>query len=112
MSACYESRHVSRPMRRALEEYRGADADGDEQGDDAGDMAEVVASREQRVAALEIENRALRETVEAQSEQSRLVLHWRTSRLQLLTLSRQRCSLLRTTEVIRGGLANSWESVT
>ena len=59
MSACYESRW----MRRALEEYRDTDVDGDEQGNDAGHMAEMAASLEQRVAALEKENRALREAV-------------------------------------------------
>ena len=64
--ACHESRRVSRRMRRALEEYRDA-ADGD--GDDAGDIAEEVGSLERRVVALEKENRALRETIEAQAEQ-------------------------------------------
>ena len=51
MSACYESRW----MRRALEEYRDADVDSDEQGDGAGDVAEVVASLQQRVAPPEKE---------------------------------------------------------
>ena len=64
--ACHESRRVSQRMRRALEEYRDA-ADGD--GDDAGDIAEEVGSLERRVVALEKENRALRETIEAQAEQ-------------------------------------------
>ena len=73
----------------------------------SGDMAEAVASFVQRVAALEKQNRALRETVEAQAEQSRLVLHWCTSRLLLLTRSRPRCSLLRIAEVILGILASS-----
>ena len=86
MPACYEFQRVYRPMRRDLEEYRDADADSNEQGDGAGDVAEVVASLEQRVAALVKENLALREPVE---EQSLLVVHWRTSRLQLLTRSRQ-----------------------
>ena len=64
---CYDSQRVSRRMRRALEEYRDADVDGDEQRDDAADMSEVAAK----------ENRALREAVEAQAEQSRLVVHRR-----------------------------------
>ena len=51
-----------------MKEYRDADANGDEQGDDAGDMAEVVASLEQCVVALEKDNRALGEAVEAQAE--------------------------------------------
>ena len=69
--ACYESRRVSRRMRRALEEYRDtADGDGDEQGgDDAGDIADEVSSLERRVVALEKENRALREAIEAQAKQ-------------------------------------------
>ena len=96
MSACYESRRVSRRMRRALEEYRVGDADGDEQDDDAGDVAEVAA-------ALEKENRALREAVEAQAEP--------LCTGQVLTRSRQGCSLLGTFEVIRGVLASSRESV-
>ena len=64
--ACYDSRRVSQRMRRALEEYRDA-ADGD--GDDAGDIAEEVSSLERRVVALEEENRALGEAIEAQAEQ-------------------------------------------
>ena len=69
--ACYESRRVSRRMRRALEEYRDtADGDGDEQGgDDTGDIADEVSSLERRVVALEKENRALREAIEAQAQQ-------------------------------------------
>ena len=62
--ACHESRRVSRRMRRALEEYRDT-ADGD-----AGDIADEVGSLERRVVALEKENRALREAIEAQAEQS------------------------------------------
>lgn len=50
-------------MRRDPEEYWDSGADGDEQGDDAGDVAETVAYLEQRVAVLEIENRALRGAV-------------------------------------------------
>ena len=73
-AACYESRRASRRMRRDTEAYSDRDVDN-EQGDDAGGMAEVVASLEQRVAALEEQNRALREAVEAQAKQSRLVVH-------------------------------------
>ena len=70
MVACYESRRVSRRMRRALEEYREATVDDGAQpvGDDARDIAEVVVSLGQRVVALEEENRALREVLEAQAE--------------------------------------------
>ena len=64
--AGHESRRVSRRMRRALEEYRDA-AGGD--GNDDGDIADEVGSLEQRVVALEKENRALREAIEAQAEQ-------------------------------------------
>ena len=68
---CYESRRVSRRMRRALEEYRDeAVGDGDEQGgDDAGDIAKGVVYLEQRVVALEEVHRALVETIEAQAKQ-------------------------------------------
>ena len=62
MVACHESRHVSRRMRRALEQYRDAHSDG-------GDSAEKVASLEQQVNALEEENRVLRETIETQATQ-------------------------------------------
>ena len=61
MSACYECQRVYRPMRRALEEYPDADVDGDEQDDDVHDVVEMAA-------ALEKENRALREAVEVQAE--------------------------------------------
>ena len=71
MVACHESRHVSRRMRRALEEYRFAAVDGGEKssGESVGDVAEEVASLGQRVMALEEDNRALREIVEVQAEQ-------------------------------------------
>ena len=62
MVTCYESRHVSRRMRRALEQYRDVDVD-------AGDHAERVAALEGQVTALEDENRVLRETIEAQAKQ-------------------------------------------
>ena len=63
LAACQDSRHVSRRMRRALEQYRDAvTADGDDpDGDDDGEVSE-------KLAALEEEKRALRETVEAQGE--------------------------------------------
>ena len=71
MAACHDSRHVSRRMRRALEEYRDAAiGDGDDLGgDDAGDISEELVALEERVTALEQENRTLKETVEAQAEQ-------------------------------------------
>ena len=71
LAACHDSRHVSRRMRRALEEHRDAAiVDGDDLGgDDAGDISEEEVALEERVAALEKENRALKETVEAQAEQ-------------------------------------------
>ncbi|MDE2824362.1 MAG: hypothetical protein OXK79_12750, partial [Chloroflexota bacterium] len=70
MVACHESRHVSRRMRRALEEYRDKHVDGaDEQDDEARDIAEKVAALEQRVEALEEAHGDLVETVEAQARQ-------------------------------------------
>ena len=62
MMACYESRRVSRRMRRTLEEFRDRRvACGDEQNDEAGDIAE-------KVAALEEAHGDLVETVEAQAK--------------------------------------------
>jgi len=57
LAACYDSRRVSRRMRRALEEYRDADAgDGDDlASDDAGDVSQKLVSLEGRVTALERE---------------------------------------------------------
>ena len=70
MVTCHESRHVSRRMRKALEEYRRTGVEGgDEQDDDAGDIAGKVAALEERVAALEEAHGALAETVEAQERQ-------------------------------------------
>ena len=70
MVACHESRHVSRRMRRALEEYRAVDVDGgDEQGDGAGDIAEELVALKARVMALEEAHGALVETIEAQAKQ-------------------------------------------
>lgn len=70
MVTCYESRHVSRRMRKALREYRdtGVD-DGDGQGDEVGDIAEKMAALEERVMALEETHSALAENIEAQGKQ-------------------------------------------
>lgn len=69
MVTCYESRHVSRRMRKALAEFRDKHGDGgDEQDDEAGDVAEKVAGLEDRVAALEEAHGALAETVETQAK--------------------------------------------
>ena len=71
MVSCYESRHVSRRMRRALEEYRdSAEGSSDEpDGNSAGDISEKVVALEEQVRALEAENQALRETIETQAKQ-------------------------------------------
>ena len=71
LSACYDSRHVSWRMRRALEEYRDtAVGDGDDlASDDVVDVSEKLVALEELVMALEKENRALKETTEAQAEQ-------------------------------------------
>ena len=71
MTACYDSRRVSRRMRKALEEFRDAGA-GTEAGgaevDDDGAVDEVETLR-QRVAELEEEARGLRGLVETQAGQ-------------------------------------------
>ena len=70
MVACYDSRHVSRRMRKALEEFRDAGT-GDNGGagvDDDG-VADEVETLRQRVAELEEEDRGLRELVETQAGQ-------------------------------------------
>ena len=70
MVTCHESRHVSRRMRKALEQYRDAGADdGDQQVDDVVDVAEKMAALEERVMALEEAYGVLAETVEAQGKQ-------------------------------------------
>ena len=70
MVTCYESRHVSRRMRKALAEFRDKRVEScDEQEDEAGDVAEKVAALEERVAALEQAHGDLVETVEAQARQ-------------------------------------------
>ena len=70
MTNCYDSRRVSRRMRRALEEFR--DVSGVEtevgDGDDVSTDSQVEALGK-RAAELEEENRELRELVEAQSVQ-------------------------------------------
>ena len=68
MMACYDSRHVSRRMRKALEEFRDAgEASGTEvDSDGAADEAETLR---QRVAELEEEARGLRGLVETQAGQ-------------------------------------------
>lgn len=71
MVASYESRRLSRRMRRALEEYRDAGVDGDEHDAAEGDgMVEGKSeSLDRRVEVLEEESQTLREAVEAQAEQ-------------------------------------------
>ena len=73
---CQQSRRVSRRMRQVLQEFR----DGQGSSDDgpsiaAGDDAEKDAGEtlQGRAAALEEENRELRETVEAQAEELELL---------------------------------------
>ena len=70
MMACYESRNVSRRMRRALEEFHEqgvVDDGGAEVGDDG--AADEVETLRQRIAELEEEARGLREVVETQAGQ-------------------------------------------
>ena len=70
---CWDSRRVSRRMRQVLEEFRGAGGVGGDidaevvDGDPANDMESE--SMEQRVEALEEENRGLLELVEDQARQ-------------------------------------------
>ena len=77
MMACYDSRRVSRRMRKALEEFRdagagagtgtGTEAGGTEVDDDG--AADEVETLRQRVAELEEEARGLRGLVETQAGQ-------------------------------------------
>ena len=68
MMNCYDSRHVSRRMRQALEEFRDAgEASGTEVDDDG--AADEVETLRQRVAELEEEARGLRGLVETQAGQ-------------------------------------------
>ena len=69
---CQQSRRVSRRMRQVLQEFRDSqDGDDDGPGIVAGDVAgqDTEETLELRAAALEQENRELRETVEAQAEE-------------------------------------------
>ena len=68
MMACYDSRHVSRRMRKALEEFRDEGEAGGTEVDDDGAADEVETLR-QRVAELEEEARGLRGLVETQAGQ-------------------------------------------
>ena len=72
VSRCQQSRRVSRRMREVLEEFRDSQDVGDDGaaaggGDDTGKGVEETLR--ERVAALERENRELRETVGAQAEE-------------------------------------------
>ena len=68
MMNCYDSRHVSRRMRQALEEFRDTgEASGTEVDDDG--AADEVETLRQRVAELEEEARGLRGLVETQAGQ-------------------------------------------
>ena len=69
MMACYDSRRVSRRMRKALEEFRdaGTEAGGAEVDDDG--AADEVETLRHRVAELEEEARGLRGLVETQAGQ-------------------------------------------
>ena len=72
MMACYDSRRVSRRMRRALVEFQEANVGGsDEPGVVDGDTTTEGESEslKQRVEALEEERRDMREIVEAQAKQ-------------------------------------------
>ena len=68
MMNCYDSRHVSRRMRQALEEFRDAgEASGTEVDDDG--AADKLEALRQRVAELEEEARGLWGLVETQAGQ-------------------------------------------
>ena len=72
VARCQQSRRVSRRMREVLEEFRDSQDVGDAGvgtvgGDGAGEDALQI--QQDRVAALERENRELRETVQAQAEE-------------------------------------------
>ena len=71
MMACYDSRNVSRRMRRALEEFRDAAGVGDDSGGevDYDGTADEVETLRQMVAELEEEARGLRGLVETQASQ-------------------------------------------
>ena len=73
VSRCRRSRRVTRRMRQVLQEFRDSpDVSGDGPGVGAGDGTRADGAGESQhdlVAALERENRELRETVEAQAEE-------------------------------------------
>ena len=69
MMACYDSRNVSRRMRRALEEFRGAGTEAGGTEVDSDGAADEVETLRQRVAELEEEARGLRGLVETQAGQ-------------------------------------------
>ena len=69
---CQQSRRISPRMRQVLQEFRDSQGVGDDEplvvvGDGAGE--DSGETPEERAAALEQENRELRETVEAQAEE-------------------------------------------
>ena len=66
MVTCYESRHVSRRMRKALRGFQ--DAGGDDEGDGDGVVEDDRSVLLKRAAELEKENRELLELVEAQGK--------------------------------------------
>ena len=67
MMACYDSRRVSRRMRKALEEFRGAGTEAGGTEVDSDGAADEVETLRQRVAELEEEARGLRGLVETQA---------------------------------------------
>ena len=75
MTNCYDSRRVSRRMRLALQEFRDEQEAGGGQGgtviDGDGETEAAMEALGRRVAALEEENRRLREMVEAQKGHSK-----------------------------------------
>ena len=88
MMNCYDSRHVSRRMRQALEEFHeqeAVDDGGAEVGDDG--AADEAGTLRQRVAALEQENCSLREIIEAQVEQ---LAEWERRSGEVVDEERQR----------------------
>ena len=69
---CQQSRRVSRRMRQVLQEFRDSQGVGGDEpviGAGDGDGEDTGETPEHRAAALEQENRELRETVEAQAEE-------------------------------------------
>ena len=67
MVVCYESRHVSRRMRKALRGFKDAGGEGGTEASDGdGRVEDDRSGLVKRAAELEEENRELRELVEAQ----------------------------------------------